>query len=62
VVRYRSNGSLDPSWGGDGKVATFFPGYARGAGAALQPDGKLVVVGAIGLHGGDGFALARYLT
>jgi uncharacterized delta-60 repeat protein len=62
VIRYRRNGSLDPSWGGDGKVATFFPGSAYGSGAALQPDGKLVVVGEIGIHGGEGFALARYLT
>lgn len=62
VVRYRRNGSLDPSWGGDGKVVTFFPGSARGWGAALQPDGNLVVVGEVGLRGGDGFALARYLT
>ena len=62
VIRYRRNGSLDPSWGGDGKVATFFPGSAYGSGAALQPDGKLVVVGEIGIHGGEGFALARYVT
>jgi uncharacterized delta-60 repeat protein len=62
VIRYLNDGSLDPSWGGDGKVATYFPGNAYGRGAALQPDGKLVVVGEIGLHGGRGFALARYLT
>ena len=62
VIRYRRNGSLDPSWGGDGKVATFFPGNAYAAGAALQPDGKLIVVGEIGLHGGRGSTLARYLT
>jgi uncharacterized delta-60 repeat protein len=62
VIRYRRNGSLDPSWGGDGKVATFFPGNAYAAGAAFQPDGKLIVVGEIGLHGGRGSALARYLT
>jgi uncharacterized delta-60 repeat protein len=62
VIRYRRNGSLDPSWGGDGKVVTFFPGNAYAAGAAFQPDGKLVVVGEIGLHGGRGYALARYLT
>jgi uncharacterized delta-60 repeat protein len=62
AVRYRWDGSLDDSWGGNGKVATFFPGWARGAGAALQPDGNLVVVGSIGLNGDEGFALARYLT
>ena len=62
VTRYRWDGSLDPRWGDDGKVVTFFPGTARGADAALQPDGKLVVVGAIGLHGSHGIALARYAT
>ena len=62
VVRYRWDGSLDDTWGGNGKVATFFPGGARGAGAALQPDGNLVVVGSIGLNADEGFALARYLA
>jgi len=62
VIRYRWDGRLDPSWGGDGKLVTFFPGAAYASGAALQPDGKLVVVGEVGIHGGEGFALARYLT
>ena len=62
VVRYRWDGSLDDTWGGNGKVATFFPNGARGAGAALQPDGNLVVVGSLGLNADEGFALARYLT
>ncbi|HEX6844627.1 MAG TPA: hypothetical protein VF235_05865, partial [Actinomycetota bacterium] len=29
VIRVLPDGSLDDSWGGDGRVATFFPGYAR---------------------------------
>jgi uncharacterized delta-60 repeat protein len=62
VVRYRSHGVLDDTWSGNGKVATFFPDGARGAGAALQPDGNLVVAGSIGLNGNEGFALARYLA
>ena len=62
MVRYRWDGSLDDTWGGNGKVATFFPGGARGAGAALQPDGNLVVVGSLGLNADEGFALARYLA
>jgi uncharacterized delta-60 repeat protein len=62
VIRYRRDGSLDPNWGGDGKAAKFFPGNAYASGAAFQPDGKLIVVGEIGLHGGRGYALARYLT
>jgi uncharacterized delta-60 repeat protein len=41
VARYRTNGSLDPSFGTDGKVLE--PGY--GLALALQRDGKLVVGG-----------------
>jgi uncharacterized delta-60 repeat protein len=51
-----------PELGRRRKVATFFPGNAYASGAAFQPDGKLIVVGEIGLHGGRGYALARYLT
>ena len=45
VVRYNANGSLDDSFGGDGKVT--LPGLAVGDGLALQRDGKLVLVGSI---------------
>ena len=57
LARYNPNGSLDPSFSGDGKQTTDF-GSAGGAnGVALQADGGIVVVG----NGGNGdFALARY--
>jgi uncharacterized delta-60 repeat protein len=58
VTRYRSDGTLDPTWGGDGRVRTDFPGGGWARGAVLQADGKIVVAGA----SADGFALARYLT
>ena len=46
VTRYNSDGSLDTSFDGDGKVTTDFNKSRDGAyGVALQPDGKLVVVG-----------------
>jgi hypothetical protein len=63
-VRYRPNGTLDPAFGGDGRVTTEFAGFAIGVGLVIQPhDGRLVVAGssnASGQEGGFDFALARY--
>ena len=56
LARYNANGSLDPSFSGDGKQTTGFADSALARGAAVQGDGKIV---AIGSAGGD-FALARY--
>jgi len=62
VVRYSSDGSLDTSFGGDGIVTTAVgtstakdEGYA----AAIQSDGKIVVVGYSGSSNYD-IAVARY--
>jgi uncharacterized delta-60 repeat protein len=62
ALRVRNDGTLDDTWGGDGKVVTYFPGGARAWGAALREDGRLVLAGAIGLNGGEGIALARLLA
>ena len=58
LARYNPNGSLDPSFSGDGKQTTHFGFGSRGQanGVAVQGDGKIVAVGSAG---GD-FALARY--
>jgi len=58
ITRYRKDGTLDRTWGGDGKVRTDFPGGGWARGAAAQDDGKIVVAGGAG----GGFALARYLA
>jgi uncharacterized delta-60 repeat protein len=59
LIRYNSDGSLDPTFDGDGKALTNFGDNSSGVGAlALQPDGKIVVVGS---SAGD-FAVARYNT
>jgi uncharacterized delta-60 repeat protein len=58
VLRTLPDGSLDPTWGGNGKVVTHFPGGGGAWGAALQADGRLVLAGS----SADGFALARYMT
>lgn len=75
LVRYLGNGSLDTTFGGDGKVTTSFAGYyydvdgyfhARGESVAIQADGRIVVAGEaeyydeIAQVGGSPFAIARY--
>jgi len=45
LARYNSAGAIDPSFGSGGKVTTAFPGdAAETASAALEPDGKVLVV------------------
>jgi hypothetical protein len=61
LLRYRPNGVLDVTFGGDGKVLTRFDGGASAHGAALYPDGRIVVVGGAGASNAEAFALARYL-
>lgn len=46
IARYNSNGSLDTSFDGDGKVSLARSG-GKAFGVALQSDGKIVVVGTI---------------
>jgi uncharacterized delta-60 repeat protein len=60
LARFTHGGRLDPSWGGDGKVATRFPGGASASGLVLQPDGRPVIAGQAGEGDAWGFALARY--
>jgi uncharacterized delta-60 repeat protein len=57
LMRYNSDGSLDTSFGDAGKVISDFGGSSHSAlGMALQPDGKILAVGA---KDGDA-VLARY--
>jgi uncharacterized delta-60 repeat protein len=57
LARYNPDGTLDRSFGGDGKVLTGFPGVQAAAFAvAIQPDGKIVAAG----KAAGGFALVRY--
>ena len=61
IARYNPNGSLDPSFSGDGTQTTDV-GDGRANGVALQGDGKIVAVGTgRGPTLGDDFALVRYL-
>src|SRR5712691_4083527 len=60
LARYNPNGSLDPTFSFDGKVATHFSnttqGYLGATAVAIEPNGKIVAGGS----NGDDFALARY--
>ena len=48
LARLTSDGSLDPTFGGDGTVVTdVTPSYDALNGMALQPNGKIVVVGGV---------------
>jgi uncharacterized delta-60 repeat protein len=57
IVRLNTDGSLDESFDGDGKISTGFGDYEEADACFVQPDGRFVVVG----YGGDHFAIARYL-
>ncbi|HEV7395021.1 MAG TPA: carboxypeptidase regulatory-like domain-containing protein, partial [Pyrinomonadaceae bacterium] len=64
LARYNSNGTLDSSFGIGGKVVTDFNDSGDEAANALiiQPDGKLVAAGSLGVSfsSDSDFALARY--
>ena len=62
IARYHPNGTLDASFGTNGKVVTPInsgPDFVGRGGIALQPDGKIVLVG-WNRDPGDGFAVSRY--
>jgi uncharacterized delta-60 repeat protein len=58
VTRYTARGTLDPTFGREGKVLTPFPEWSDANAVALQADGKIVVAGSA--ESSD-FALVRYL-
>ncbi len=66
LARFLADGSLDPSFDGDGKVTTpFDEGSSYATSLVLQADGKLVAGGYVDTGTStapDEFALARYLT
>jgi uncharacterized delta-60 repeat protein len=73
LARYRHDGRLDPTFGGDGKVIAHLHSRLCGGSpiahaVVLQPDGKIVVAGSegcaprIGALPGPYFAVARFLV
>jgi uncharacterized delta-60 repeat protein len=57
LLRYNVDGSLDHTFGSDGKSIADFGFNSIANGIALQADGKIVIAGSA-----DGFALARFTT
>ena len=62
IVRYNADGSLDASFGEDGKVATDFGGAESAEAITVDENGKILVAGYIQASTSAGFALARYNT
>lgn len=64
LARYTRRGSLDTSFGGDGKVTTQFPGYSVNgcSGIGMGSDGRLVAGGTIQFNGSAPYSigLAKY--
>jgi len=63
VVRYNTDGSIDSTFSGDGKVTTAFDSYNdKGYSVAIQADGKIVLAGYTVNVSNDDIAVARYNT
>jgi uncharacterized delta-60 repeat protein len=61
LARYNTDGSLDTTFDGDGKVTTgFVGGYDEAFSTGIQADGKILAAGYASVSGQDDFALARY--
>jgi len=58
VLRYTDAGALDGSFSGDGIATADFGAASRARGVALQPDGKIVVVGST--DASTAIAVARF--
>src|SRR5262249_56183861 len=64
LARYTANGTLDAGFGTGGKVTTDFIGPLedKAQAVAVQPDGKLIVVGTSTVGSGSELAMVRYLA
>jgi uncharacterized delta-60 repeat protein len=61
LARYNSDGSLDNSFGGDGRITTDFGQNDFASALGVQRDGKILAAGAADSPGGPyDFAVARY--
>lgn len=60
LARYNTDGTLDATFGGDGKVRTRFAGNALADALAVQSDGRILAAGTAFTDPGSRVALARY--
>jgi len=62
LVRYNANGSLDKSFGGDGRVTTDLGHQEYGMSVTVQANGKILLGGSSHNGSNNDFALIRYNT
>jgi uncharacterized delta-60 repeat protein len=62
LARYNTNGSLDDTFDGDGKVTTDFGSSDSAVGVAIHSDGRIVAAGFVLIGSYFGFGVARYNT
>ena len=62
LARYKSDGSLDESFGGSGIITNNFGQYGRGHALAIQADDKILLAGLAGTSVNSSFGVARYTT
>ncbi len=63
LLRYTTTGAADATFDADGMVTTDLPNNGgSGDAIAVQPNGKILVAGGIGIPGGSNSILARYTT
>ncbi len=61
LARYNTNGSLDTTFNTTGKlIPSFGTSFERGAGVAVQKDGRIIVVGAVTVGSKGAMAVARF--
>ena len=60
LARYNANGTLDPSFGTNGRVITDSGSDAQANAVTIQADGRIVVVGFETVNNRDQFLLVRY--
>lgn len=60
VARYDTDGSLDASFDGDGKVTTDFGGSDSAEAVSIYPNGTIVATGGTRVGGTGDFAISRY--
>jgi uncharacterized delta-60 repeat protein len=60
LARYDANGSLDQSFGENGKVVTLLPGQHLIGDLSVRPDGKILASGEPGFASGHQISIARY--
>lgn len=62
VARYTTSGVLDPTFGSGGVVITTVGAFDQAYGVVIDPDGKIIVVGASDQGSSDDFAIVRYTS